>query len=447
MQDTPQGRIACEGDASEQDHRLARVKRIRRRVTVILLCVAVVLLGCDLYRFTVRLPKKPGSLQRWLPTAGIIDSGEELYEKRPDYLYPPIFLIIIKPLANLTMPARAIVYQLAHQGSLILAVLLGWRIVRHVFGRVEPFLLVAGIVLTARFFESDLSHGNVNLFMLMLVMLALWLWQTDRGVLAGLSLALAISVKLTPALIAVYAAYKRQWALLAGTIVGLAVFLVLIRGAYLGWSKNLATLHAWASHVIVPFSTELDIVSLHHNQSLAGTLLRYLTSTLAMDRPVRDINMASLSPGQTTVIYRFCAAAILGFSLFGLRGRIDTKNTLRFIVHLSIVQLLMLLLSGYSWHAHFVYLFLPYMTLVIVWSRRDRGRVRTWLGVSIGATYVLASLMTSVAGPYWSDMFDSYGVVTASALILLVALVLLAPRSEEPAAAQGRRIDRFVADG
>ena len=47
---------------------------------------------------------------------------------------------------------------------------------------------------------SDLHHGNNNLVILFLIVGALYAWRKGYDVLAGLSLALAISYKLTPAL-------------------------------------------------------------------------------------------------------------------------------------------------------------------------------------------------------------------------------------------------------
>jgi len=405
------------------------IDRKSRAIKTVLVGTVIAVLAFDVYSFTVHLPGRKGSLNRWLPITEIIDSGPGIYQQRPDYLYPPIFLIIIKPLARLDMPLRAVVFQLIKQGLMIVAIVLGWKVANNSFGRLKPILLVAGVILTARFLASDLGHGNVNLLMLMLVMLTLWLWQTGRNAIAGLPLALAVSIKLTPVLIVVYAVYKRQWRLLAGVTAGLLIFLVLLPGAYLGFSKNLATMHAWADHVIVPFATQMDTATLHTNQSLAGTLMRYLTHVPAMDRPQRYINLTNLTQQQVKHIFRFCVAAILLFSLYALRGKIQNTNTAQFAVHLSIIQVLMLLFSRYAWHAHFVYLFLPYLTILAMWHRSPRGLARTCLAGSIVASYILGSVMTSWAGPYWSDMFDSYGVLTAAAVVLLIMLVLNSGRS------------------
>jgi len=393
-----------------------------------ILCV-LVLLALDLNRYVHNLPRRAGSINRWIPIAQSNDFGQELYRRHIDYLYPPIFLILIKPLAQVSMPWRALIFEGLKDISLIWSIFLAYRMARTCFRDFRLWMLALALLMTGRFIESDLSHGNVNLFVLLFVLAGCRLWQKDHGFWGGILLALAVSIKLTPALLLVYAGYKRQWALVVGSAVGLILFLLLLPVMYLGWTVNLESLYAWVQHVIVPFSTALNIDATRINQSLAAVLLRHLTTTPAMERPhLIYINWADLTRGQVAVIYKGCVLVLLAFAVWGTRGTILRKDTPRFALHLSIVLILMVLLSGYSWHAHYVYLLIPYLTLTAYIIQETRGKLKLVLCIALWLSFILGTLMTCGLGWYATILFDGYGVLTLAAMILLFMTVYLSRR-------------------
>jgi hypothetical protein len=312
---------------------------------------------------------------------------------------------------------------------------LTWQLAKKSFGTMKLTFFLLAVIYTIRFFESDLSHGNVNIFLLFFVTLGIWLWQRENAVLGGLLIALAVSIKVTPILIFAYAAWKREWKCAIGGLIGLFLFLLIFPGFYLGWSENLSILASWFDHVIIGFSKNLEIDAIHMNQSLSAVLIRYLTPTRAMKEPLHFINIASLSRETVGVIFKVCAIALLGISWFGLRGKILNKRSPIFLFHLSILFVLMLLLSGYSWHAHCVYLFLPYLVIILYWSQQKRTIVRRLIESGLVVSFVSGSLLTSVAGPYYNDLFDSYGAVTFTFLILFVMLVMFSAKLSEEIAA------------
>src|SRR5438477_13150 len=72
---------------------------------------------------------------------------------------------------------------------------------------------------------GDLSHNNVNIFVLFLLAGCLEAFRRGRDVTAGLVLALAVACKVTPVLFVGYFAWKRAGRVLAGCAVGLALWL------------------------------------------------------------------------------------------------------------------------------------------------------------------------------------------------------------------------------
>ena len=100
---------------------------------------------------------------------------------------------------------------------------------------------------------GDLTHGNVNLFILFLVALGLYAIRRQRDYLGGATIALAIACKVTPALFIPYFVWKRAWKTLAGIAVGLVLFLVLIPSLLLGFARNWELLHSWTDQMVTPF--------------------------------------------------------------------------------------------------------------------------------------------------------------------------------------------------
>ena len=72
---------------------------------------------------------------------------------------------------------------------------------------------VLATLLSLRPIVGDLSHGNVNLFILFLVVAALYAFHRGRDITAGIVLALAVCCKVTPALFVPYLIWKRAWRL------------------------------------------------------------------------------------------------------------------------------------------------------------------------------------------------------------------------------------------
>src|SRR5262249_50257771 len=123
------------------------------------------------------------------------------------------------------------------------------------------------VVLALRPIAGDLTHGNVNLFILFLVVAGLYAFRRGRDFLAGLLLALAIACKVTPALFVPYFLWNRAWKTLAGCAAGLVLFLGVVPAAFLGPARNAELLHGWVRQMITPFVVQGEVTTEHNNQS------------------------------------------------------------------------------------------------------------------------------------------------------------------------------------
>src|SRR5262249_52507239 len=139
------------------------------------------------------------------------------------------------------------------------------------------------LVLSARAFQGDLVHGNVNLFILLLVVVSLsafthgnrrarslsdWssAWKLDWtwDITAGLTMGLAIACKLTPALFLPYFLWKRAWGVATATVIGIALFTFVVPSLFGGWCANLSHLESWYTHMAQPFLTKGDVLYSKH---------------------------------------------------------------------------------------------------------------------------------------------------------------------------------------
>src|SRR5215468_3670619 len=161
------------------------------------------------------------AIQRWRDQILRLSDGEDIYE-RYNYPNPPIMALILTPVANLPewtgLPvlACALVWFYLKVGMTLLALAWVFRMVEEP-GRPFPLAAKVLIVLLAlRPIAGDLSHGNVNLFILFLVVGFLHAFHHRRDFLAGLVLGLAMACKVTPALFVPYLVWKRAPRALAG---------------------------------------------------------------------------------------------------------------------------------------------------------------------------------------------------------------------------------------
>src|SRR5205823_14479522 len=130
------------------------------------------------------------------------------------------------------------------------------------------------VLLSLRPITGDLTHGNVNLFILFLVVASLYAYRERRDYVSGLFLALGIACKVTPALFIPYFVWKRAWRALAGCAAGLVLFFALAPGCLLGMADNARYLTSWVERMILPYAVAGEVTSDHNNQSLPGLVHR-----------------------------------------------------------------------------------------------------------------------------------------------------------------------------
>ncbi len=392
--------------------------------------------------------------------------GNNIYEwkststpRRP-YGYPPMFAVFpMLPLAYLSHNAALSVFHALNILMLAAVFFLLRRLLWPPLASYEnaaPFWtlpltgLLATLALTWRYIHSNTFVGNANLVILFLLTLALY-WdmtaasasgsaRSKSGIASGLAVALAAAVKVTPGLFGIYFFWSwRRWSMLGGAL-GLALFLLLIPGVFLGWNTNLNYLKAFGQFVagktvgaeqpesddpgriVIGRPHQLDPNDSDLAQgvgvSFRGVLTNLLTPAPALkasagNRP-RTVNVANLDPRQVSLYSNILALILLLATVALTYGARSKTGTLSAAVSWSLVTVAMTLISPLTRIAHLVVLAIPIATLVtLLQQKKLAGSARV---LAMGALVLVA------ASGLASDYLRAIGFTTLSLLVVYAAL-------------------------
>jgi hypothetical protein len=341
------------------------------------------------------------ALLRWQQQLIGLETGENIAE-RYAYPNPPIMAILLYPFAKLPPLAAALTWFYLKMFLALIALLWVFRLVET---PERPFSFVAQMVTVAlvlRPILGDLEHANVNLFILFLVVACLTAYRNKYDTLAGVLLGLAIGCKITPALFVPYFVWKQSWKVLAGTFVGVALFLYpgFVPAAILGPQQNHDHLVGWYNVMVQPFIVEGKVTSEQANQSLPGLVVRLLThspSDMSWEEgqciPLAYHNVADLPLEWAKLIVK---GAMVLFVLL-VAGTCWTSTRQRqgwqLSAEFAIVTLGMLLFSERTWKHHAVTLLVPFAVLAYCLVEGLPSQAQRWL---IGITLALSMLLIAL---------------------------------------------------
>ncbi|HEY1858872.1 MAG TPA: glycosyltransferase family 87 protein [Gemmataceae bacterium] len=396
-------------------------------------------------QYTFKVLTHDTAIVRWLEQLKKWDAGEDIFEQF-NYPNPPIMALILEPFVHLPPLAAALCFFYLKVGMTLAVFYWVFRLVQIPAAVFPPWAKALTVLLSLRMIMSDLNHGNVNLFILFLVIGALYAFHRRRDGVAGVTLALAIACKVTPALFVPYLIWKRAWATLTACLAGLVLFLFFVPSLKSGWERNISDLHSWVNGMILPYVTEGKVTSEHQNQSLPGVAYRLLTHSPSFSDfdsdnhyvPLQYDNMLSLEPSQARWVIKACMAAFVVLVLWSCRTPIDNRQGWRLAAEYSVILLGMLLFSERTWKHHCVTLVLPFAVICYCLATGSYGaKMRYFLIGSLAtATLLIVSTSTIAAAKEgtssWVQSWDHlgksaqvYGAFVWAYLVLLVALIVL----------------------
>ncbi|MBY0589374.1 DUF1571 domain-containing protein [bacterium] len=368
------------------------------------------------------------AINRWKPQVVSLWQGEDIY-LRYGFPTPPIMVILLTPFCLLPGSATMIAW-FAFKASLVTWVFLATaRVVDRWRAPLPMGALLAALAFSARPVMGDLLHGNVNLWVLFLVMAGMLFFLRGWDLPAGLMLSLAVACKLTPALVVIYFAWKRQFVLVGYSLMGLLLWWWLVPSMFLGFDRNTALLDHWADYMVRPYVSRGAVETLQTNQSGVALLHRMFSQDLG-DEGLTD--STSVDAGTASVSAKLFVAGMLLLVGWSCRTTWSTRLSPAWWHELGIVLLAMLLISERSWKHHFVWLVPISLALVgsacSLWADGRRRSASAILFLMTGAFFSMLLTSQDVVRPWAGEsaakMMQAWGAYVWASLFLMTAHVI-----------------------
>jgi glycosyl transferase family 87 len=302
------------------------------------------------------------------------------------YLYPPAFAVALIPLTWIANDLAVRIWLFLIQAAVLASVLIIYRVI----GRPNRAELVALVAVLTTFFPlaNSVLAGTMNSLLLLLLTVAWACWLQGRDVAGGVLVGAAAVVKLFPAALLPYLAWRRHWKLLAAAAVtGLA-----------GLGLGLAVTSL--DHNIYYFREMLPHLAAgtgyRENQSLAGVAARICDPSTAN---------AGGSAGWCGRLIDWPAVLVLLAIVWRMTSR-ASRSGLEFALAVTALPLI----SSVTWSFPLVILTLPITLLVrrTMTNRMSRGQIRALMGawVCFSAAPAIHYLLIVYPLPHWTGLLD-----------------------------------------
>jgi hypothetical protein len=281
------------------------------------------------------------------------------------------------------------------------------------YGLTSPVFLIP-FLLCFRILLEEVSNIQINIFILAICIFILDRTEKKKYLIAGLLLALVISLKVYPLLILGFLIFKKEFKTASYTLLGLGIG-VLIVGAYFGMSEGLSLFTDWNNTQVIN-GLKCEFM----NQSLWGFMCGLLTDNIRMEGLQYNILHLNTSQMKLVVIGIISAAAALVSYLFYHRRHKTQAFAIQYIIMLSLVPIL----SPLAWKYYFVFIAPLCITMYIKLRGSTQMKWLVWPLLFITLTSEL------FLGNHLSDVTEALGIITLSSLFLsLISIHFLLPKS------------------
>jgi hypothetical protein len=389
-------------------------------------------------------------LQVYLRAAWAVRANADLYKVTDDnnwhYHYPPLFAILMTPLADappgaapliaVPFPVSVALWYVLSVGFLVAGVHWLAQALEDTSpgfaARTPPgcrawwALRVLPIVACLPPVWGALARGQVNLLLVALLCGMGAAILRGRRTQAGLWLAGAICLKVFPAFLLIYPLWRRDLRCLAGCAAGLAIGLGAIPAAVFGPSQTLAYYQEWTNVLVRPglgqgedHTRDKELITTTATDSQSFVCV--LHNTLHLNRMTRPREAAP----ETRLTHWVVGGVFTGLTLLALGWR--RRGGRQELLGLGTLTLIMFLLSPVC-HLHYFCLALPLVMgfLTIAWESPPREGAGTqwrslWLWLILGANGVANTL------PHLpdSELLRDLGLATYGTLVLWLAAVVI----------------------
>ena len=419
-----------------------------------LLLVTVILFGASVEFRSAFLKKRRTDIGLYLRAAWSVRTGCDMYKITDDrgwhYVYPPLFAILMTPLADPPHGEDRTGY-LPYEATVGL-----WYIITMAFG-------VAGIGILARTVEDPLrnlaagrgrrfsrrwwalrtwpllillpaigdsqSHGQVNLLIVFFLCCVAASILKGRRFRAGLWLSAAICVKLIPAILLAFPLWRRDWRMLYGSAIGLLAGLILVPLVVLGPERTVSSYRSFYQEIVIAGisfdpggSLGKELTGIRSTNSNSPMVV--LHNLMNPDRNSRpNVAHPGVRAAHWTIAFITLAITLLASGWKGrwYSGKVDATMA---EVSFFCAFIPLMFMTSPVFHPHYVSMAVPLVMvlIVILWERYSYGHIpRRWKAVFW--FIAVSNLLTSIAlGPFL--YFREFGLVLLSTVTLWVATLI-----------------------
>jgi hypothetical protein len=325
--------------------------------------------GENLYKFDVAYELQ-NTIKKWedlfLPQNAHLLT--DLQTQTATYIYPPLFSFLILPLTYFSETVASGIHSFVNFLALC-GILYLFSTPNRFSVSVKniEWVLVLVILANFRYLESHVQNNQVGILLVFLVLVSL---TTKHNATAGLVLALATSIKVTPLVFVFVFLYERKYIAILWFLIGLLVWNLLPMLMDINYTVSMTS--SWFKEVLGKALTNPLLRSWKNNQSLPSTLAKYFISGADfVNQPLYFMPFLSLSMEVVKVI-QLIIMAFFGLPLLLL---IKVKNRKWEIT--SLLFLASAVFSGISWIHSFVICLFPIFLMITkyqnqLFSKKER---------------------------------------------------------------------------
>ncbi|PWU22097.1 MAG: hypothetical protein C5B50_00155 [Verrucomicrobia bacterium] len=385
--------------------------------------------------------------QRWMYLTPAFLAGKAEYEGQK-VSNPPIILLIFAPFTWLAPDNAQFAWVMC---KWVFACGILWcchRMATNAGIKISP--LAAGLALAVWMWPVfiDIAEGQTNLLMLLPLTVGLYLAQSAAPVkqfVAGVLIALAICIKVTPLIFLVYMLWRRRWLVVLGIVLGMGIWLWVVPGLAFGWERNTRWLGEYFQIMIVPYVAH-GTVKYYFGQSLPSFITRLFRHVPAFDSnggPTLYVNVLDLPEAVTNWIVRGVLGALALGGIWWMRRRLVDFRSSRYIVEVGCVGVFMVWASQQSWVPHYVSMVLALTATAMVLSDPQELLAQQRRALRALAASVFLMFMTSdVAKIFGTDGGEYVRTIGVSiwACVLLLAATITSRCGRMPSEAEEDRV-------
>jgi hypothetical protein len=411
------------------------LSRWERRGLVFLL-FAIVAFGILTEVRTVFLDRRMGDLEVFLWTAWAVRDGQDIYAITDHngwhYLYPPLFAILLTPLADvppngppnawaLPFPVTVAAWYLLSLAFLAIGVHVLANAIEQTstvltpprrWGRRWWTLRIVPILVCLAPIGHTLARGQVNLLLLALLCAVAAALVRDRRGQAGGWLAGAICLKVIPAFLVLCPLWRRDYRALLACAAWLVVGLALVPMLVFGPTRTVAYYEEWNNAVIQPGlangkdqsrAKEVIEMTATHSQSFVAVIHNFCY-------PDWNTRPPEASP-KVRLAHWIIGAALTGLTLLAVGWR--RTGGINALLFFGSLILLMMLLSPVC-HTHYFCLLVPMIMglLACGWERPEAPVISGGL-LGLLVAFAVANFLIVIPG---LELVRDLGLATGLAL-------------------------------